>query len=400
MHVRYWICIFLNWKPLILLLSFLAVLAWGGAVASAQTDEVSSSSPVMAVSPEDGSLWMAAPGDGLYRLGRNGRILHYSVGSGHLKNDTIVSLAFDASATLYILDAAGQLTRYSSIEGFSSVPSIDGGIGSLSESAGIPYIIKDSLLYSLSGDAPELVRTLPFSVSAPSLPEFEYETEPAAESEPSEEDKKGSALSSILWIALGLFLGLVLGFLLFRRKREEEKVSEAPAPVVVAPSQKAAPAVQKVEPVVQKKEAPVVEATPVKEEEVPAAKEESAPLGIEEALKASEFGQKVWDLVIANLSNPAYGVEQVAADLEISRIHVNRKLKAQTGYSPSAVFKFIRMNHASRLLLEGKLTIADVARECGFASASYFSTAFKDYYKQSPSEYVAGKSPVSGTLDL
>ena len=56
--------------------------------------------------------------------------------------------------------------------------------------------------------------------------------------------------------------------------------------------------------------------------------------------------------------------------------------------------------HASRLLLEGKLTIADVARECGFASASYFSTAFKDYYKQSRSEYFAGKSPVSGTLDL
>ena len=373
---------FLNWKPLILLLSFLAVLAWGGAVASAQTDEVSSSSPVMAVSPEDGSLWMAAPGDGLYRLGRNGRILHYSVGSGHLKNDTIVSLAFDASATLYILDAAGQLTRYSSVEGFSSVPSIDGGIGSLSESAGIPYIIKDSLLYSLSGDAPELVRTLPFSISTPSLPEFEYETEPAAESEPSKEDKKGSVLSSILWIVLGLFLGLLIGFLLFRRKSKEEKE------------------VQKVEPVIQKEETPVVQAAPVQEEEIPAAKEESAPLGIEEALKASEFGQKVWDLVIANLSNPAYGVEQVAADLEISRIHVNRKLKAQTGYSPSAVFKFIRMNHASRLLLEGKLTIADVARECGFASASYFSTAFKDYYKQSPSEYVAGKSPVSGTLDL
>ena len=151
---------------------------------------------------------------------------------------------------------------------------------------------------------------------------------------------------------------------------------------------------------VQKEEVPVVETEPAPKEEMPAAEEASAPLGIEEALKASEFGQKVWDLVIANLSNPAYGVEQVAADLEISRIHVNRKLKAQTGYSPSAVFKFIRMNHASRLLLEGKLTIADVARECGFASASYFSTAFKDYYKQSPSEYVAGKSPVNGTLDL
>ncbi len=333
-------------------------------------------SPVTAVSPTDGSLWMATDSDGLLRFGRNGRVIKYDVAAQ--------SLVFDASGTLYILDASGALTRYTSVEGFSAVSSFESGVGALSESAGIPYIIKDSLLYSLSGNAPELVRTLPFSVSAPSLPEFEYETEEAQESEPSSEMKKGSALSSILWIALGLCLGLVLGFLLFRRKREEEKKE-----------------VQKVEPVVQKKEAPVVEATPVKEEEASAAKDESsAPLGIEEALKASEFGQKVWNLVLANLSNPAYGVEQVAADLEISRIHVNRKLKAQTGYSPSAVFKFIRMNHASRLLLEGKLTIADVARECGFASASYFSTAFKDYYKQSPSEFVSGKSPVNGTLDL
>jgi len=307
---------------------------------------------------------MATDSDGLLRFGRNGRVIKYDVAAQ--------SLVFDASGTLYILDDAGALTRYTSVEGFSAVSSFESGVGALSESAGIPYIIKDSLLYSLSGNAPELVRTLPFSVSAPSLPEFEYETEEAQESEPSSEMKKGSALSSILWIALGLCLGLVLGFLLFRRKREEEK-----------------------------KEVPVVEATPVKEEEASAAKDESsAPLGIEEALKASEFGQKVWNLVLANLSNPTYGVEQVAADIEISRIHVNRKLKAQTGYSPSAVFKFIRMNHASRLLLEGKLTIADVARECGFASASYFSTAFKDYYKQSPSEFVSGKSPVNGTLDL
>ena len=368
----------MNWKLLIPFVLILALQVQDNCFAC-------ETSPVTVVSPTDGSLWMATESDGLLRFGRNGRVLKYDV--------TAQSLVFDASGTLYILDASGALTRYTSVEGFSAVPSFESGVGALSESAGIPYIIKDSLLYSLSGDAPELVRTLPFSVSAPSLPEFEYETEPAAESEPSKEDKKGSALSSILWIALGLFLGLLIGFLLFRRKSKEEKVVEAPA-------QKVTPVVQKVEPVIQKEETPVVQAAPVQEEEIPAAKEESAPLGIEEALKASEFGQKVWDLVIANLSNPAYGVEQVAADLEISRIHVNRKLKAQTGYSPSAVFKFIRMNHASRLLLEGKLTIADVARECGFASASYFSTAFKDYYKQSPSEYVAGKSPVSGTLDL
>ncbi len=369
----------MNWKLLIPFVLILALQVQDLCFASETT-------PVTVVSPTDGSLWMATESDGLLRFGRNGRVLKYDV--------TAQSLVFDAAGTLYILDASGALSRYTSVEGFSAVSSFESGVGALSESAGIPYIIKDSLLYSLSGGVPEVVRSLPFSISASSLPEFEYETEPDGESEPLPEEKKGSALSSFLWIALGLCLGLVLGFLLFRKRKEEKKVEETPAPVVAAPVQNVTPVV------VKKEEAPVVETEPAPKEEMPAAEEASAPLGIEEALKASEFGQKVWDLVIANLSNPAYGVEQVAADLEISRIHVNRKLKAQTGYSPSAVFKFIRMNHASRLLLEGKLTIADVARECGFASASYFSTAFKDYYKQSPSEYVAGKSPVNGTLDL
>lgn len=366
----------MNWK---LLIPFALILALQAQVLCFASE----TSPVTAVSPTDGSVWMATESDGLLRFGRNGRVLKYDV--------TAQSLVFDAAGTLYILDASGALTRYTSVEGFSAVPSFESGVGALSESAGIPYIIKDSLLYSLQGSTPEVVRTLPFSVSPGSLPEFEYEPEPESQVQAPEEKKKGSALFAILWIAIGLCLGVLLGFLLFRKRKEEKK--EFP---------KATPVVQKVEqPLVQKTETPVVEAAPVHEESPAAEEAVSAPEGIEEALRSSEFGQKVWDLVIANLSNPGYGVEQVAADLDISRIHVNRKLKAQTGYSPSAVFKFIRMDHASRLLLEGKLTIADVARECGFASASYFSTAFKDYYKQSPSEFVAEKSrQSSGTLDL
>lgn len=358
----------MNWKQLIPFVLILALQVQDNCFAS-------ETSPATAVSPSDGSLWMATETDGLLRFGRNGRVIKYPV--------TAQSLVFDASGTLYILDATGALTSYSSVEGFQAVPSFESGVGALSESAGIPYIIKDSLLYSLSGGVPEVVRSLSFSISSSSLPEFEYEPEEEPEAPSGEE--KGAGLSPLLWIALGLCIGIALGFLLFRRKSkvEEKVVKEVAAPVV----KKEAPA-----PVV-KEESPVEEAAPAPEEA-------SAPLGIEEALKSSDFGRKVWDLVISNLSNPGYGVEQVASDLDISRIHVNRKLKAETGYSPSAVFKFIRMNHASRLLLEGKLTIADVARECGFASASYFSTAFKDYFKQSPSEFVASKSAQNGTLDL
>ena len=350
------------------------VLALGvQAVCTASASEVGSSHvQVSAISPKDGSLWVGTSSEGIFRFGRNGRVLHYSSASGHLKNEEITSLVFDTSGTLYILDGAGSLTRYSSVEGFSAVPSFESGVGSLSESAGIPYIIKDSLLYSISSGTPELVRTLPFSISSASLPDFECENEADAQPEPSSEEK-GSALLTLLWIALGICLGLLLGFLLFRRRKPEEVAEPA---IVEEPAEEVA------------------------EVEAPIVTEGSAPIGIEAALQTTDFGKKVWALVLANLANPGYGVEQVAADLDISRIHVNRKLKAQTGYSPSAVFKFIRMDHASKLLLEGKLAITDVARQCGFSSASYFSTAFKDYFKQTPSEYVASKSEATGKLDL
>lgn len=381
---------FLNWKPLILLLSFLAVLAQGGTVASAQTDNVSSSSPVMAVSPEDGSLWMAAPGDGLYRLGRNGRILHYSVGSGHLKNDTIVSLAFDASGTLYILDAAGQLTRYSSIEGFSSVPSIDGGIGSLSESAGIPYIIRDSLLYSISSGVPEFVRTLPFSISSGVLPELECEEEVQPDSSSDKEESSGFKLWPVI---IALLAGLCLGAVLSRLFAAKKVVPQKPVVEVKPLVQK--PLVQSTvypEPVVPE---PVVPETPVLEQDS-VQEEDSSSMptdnNIVAALQASEFGRQVLEHVSAHLSDSGYGVEQIAADLGITRIHVNRKLKAETGYSPSTVFKTIRMTQAKRLLLEGRYPVAEIATRCGFSTASYFSTAFKDFFGQSPSEFLISQN--------
>lgn len=355
-----------------LVIPFALFLALWAGISSNATDVGGVSAQVSAVSPTDSSLWIGTSANGILRFGRNGRVLHYCVASGHLKNDSIQSLVFDGSGILYILDGAGSLFRYSSTEGFMRVPSFESGVGALSESAGTPYIIKDSLLYSLSSSAPSLVRVLPFSIASESLPEFEYDTvssDVPSDSSPTEE--KGATLLPLLWIAVGLCLGILLGFLLFK-KRHVAAVADTRKPAEA----KAAP-VKKADPKPVKAALPKEDAKPAK------------PLTIEEALKASAFGRQVMELVVSHLANPSYGVEEVAADLSLSRIHVNRKLKAETGYSPSAVFKFIRMDHVSKLLLEGKLSIAEVAKSSGFSSASYFSTAFKDYFNISPSEFVA-----------
>lgn len=288
-----------------------------------------------AVSPVDSSVWLGTSSEGLLRFGRNGRSIRYTVQDGQLSSNKICALAFDASGVLFILDGGGSLTRYSSTDGFTPV-----------SKAELPVSVSEAFF------GPSEIETPEVSV----VPE-----EPVASG--------GRSFPGWPWLVLGALLG-VGATLLFTRTRAKERPAELPAPAAPAPAPKPAPVAAP---------APVVAATP----------EDSPELSIEEALQRSPFGRQVWDLLVAHLSNSAYGVEEVARDLDLSRIHVNRKLKAETGYSPSAVFKFIRMNHASSLLREGRLSIAEIAQACGFASASYFSTAFKDYYHQSPSEFLS-----------
>ena len=334
----------LNWKPLI---SALLVLAFWAQDSCRASD--------FAVSPVDSSVWLGTSSEGLLRFGRNGRSIRYTVQDGQLSSNKICALAFDVSGVLFILDGEGSITRYSSTEGFASVSKADLPLPVSEQFFGIP------------------------ETEIPSEPEQVYEAEEVRE----------KSFPGWLWFVLGALLGAGLGLaatLLNNRARATAVPAEKSSPVVAHPVQAPAPPVQtpKPEPVMAAKPAPVTAAKPAI---VPAA--DSPETDIEEALQRSSFGRQVWDLVVAHLSSPAYGVEEVARDLNLSRIHVNRKLKAETGYSPSAVFKFIRMNHASKLLLEGKRTVAEVAQDCGFSSASYFSTAFKDYYSQSPSEFLA-----------
>jgi len=51
----------------------------------------------------------------------------------------------------------------------------------------------------------------------------------------------------------------------------------------------------------------------------------------------------------------------------------------------------VRMEEAKRLLQDGKLSVTEVARACGFSSLHYFSQAFTAYVKLSPSDYATRK---------
>lgn len=52
----------------------------------------------------------------------------------------------------------------------------------------------------------------------------------------------------------------------------------------------------------------------------------------------------------------------------------------------------VRLNRATRLLLDSPLTVEDVARECGFRSATYFCRFFKRETGTTPVLYRNGKT--------
>lgn len=92
-----------------------------------------------------------------------------------------------------------------------------------------------------------------------------------------------------------------------------------------------------------------------------------------------------------HLADTDLSVEQMAADMGMSRVQLYRRLVSVTGKTPSEFIRLIRLRHAERLLAESQLNISEIAYKVGFASQRYFSRCYKDLFGYLPSEYKRGK---------
>jgi len=88
-----------------------------------------------------------------------------------------------------------------------------------------------------------------------------------------------------------------------------------------------------------------------------------------------------------HVSNPDLNVDFLSKELGISRVHLNRRLKAITNDSPGDYIRKYRLKHAAWLLLNKNMTIAEIAYAVGFSSQAYFSNTFKVHYGITPTEY-------------
>lgn len=99
-----------------------------------------------------------------------------------------------------------------------------------------------------------------------------------------------------------------------------------------------------------------------------------------------EFLKRAFQCVFDNLSNSDYTVEKFSEDMNMDRTGLYRKLMALTDHSPTNFIRTIRLKKAAELLLDKKLTIADISDQVGFNSISYFTKCFHEAFGKTPSQ--------------
>lgn len=103
------------------------------------------------------------------------------------------------------------------------------------------------------------------------------------------------------------------------------------------------------------------------------------------------FLEKLHRLIDERLADPNLSVEELGGQIGLSRVQLYRKTKALCGYAPNELLRIARLKHASSLLASTDKTIAEVTYEVGFSSPSYFTKCYKEYFGESPTEFLKRK---------
>ncbi len=105
------------------------------------------------------------------------------------------------------------------------------------------------------------------------------------------------------------------------------------------------------------------------------------PLSMDQA-----FIRKLADIVLANLANENFGVEELAKEAGMSRVSLHRRLKSAAQQDTSQFIREIRLQRAMETLQNNEGTVAEIAFRVGFGSPTYFNKCFHEYFGFPPGE--------------
>ena len=114
--------------------------------------------------------------------------------------------------------------------------------------------------------------------------------------------------------------------------------------------------------------------------------EESENTETVEPVANTLFITRFKEVVESHLDDSELSVEDLAAQMNLSRVQLYRKVKAVTGSTPIELLRTARLNRAYQLLLTTDKSVSEVAYQVGFTAPSYFTKCFKDEYGMLPGD--------------
>lgn len=99
---------------------------------------------------------------------------------------------------------------------------------------------------------------------------------------------------------------------------------------------------------------------------------------------SGQFLEKLERLIIENISDPSFGVQDMAFRIGISVSVLYRKIRLLKGITVNEFVKKIRMERAMRLLEVGIYRVNEVAALIGYEDSKYFSREFRKFFGKTP----------------
>ena len=114
--------------------------------------------------------------------------------------------------------------------------------------------------------------------------------------------------------------------------------------------------------------------------------EASEDAEVNEPAAVSHFITRFKEVVESRLADSDISVEDLAADMNLSRVQLYRKVKSYTGSTPVELVRTARLNQGYQLLLTTDKSVSEVAYQVGFSAPSYFTKCFKEEYGLLPGD--------------
>ncbi len=105
------------------------------------------------------------------------------------------------------------------------------------------------------------------------------------------------------------------------------------------------------------------------------------PLSLDQA-----FIEKLTEIILSNLDNERFGVEELSREMGMSHTTIHRKLRSYTHLSISQFIREVRLQKAHEMLVQNLGNVSEISYRVGFGSPTYFNKCFHEYYGYPPGE--------------